>query len=130
MSNIQVVPSRSSGEEAKIGTEKSQENVPEYVDSKAFASGEDESFTPNVRSYGVRKAQLMTAQYSNKWLKVIFYISTFFSLLSLRVGWYLEIHLASLCHQFLLHTFSLHHGQCDPSGDFRCVSAHLREIVR
>ncbi|QBM87420.1 MFS transporter, SIT family, siderophore-iron:H+ symporter [Metschnikowia aff. pulcherrima] len=78
MSNIQVVPSRSSGEEAKIGTEKSQENVPEYVDSKAFASGEDESFTPNVRSYGVRKAELMTAQYSNKWLKVIFYISTFF----------------------------------------------------
>ncbi|KAF8001980.1 hypothetical protein HF325_002945 [Metschnikowia pulcherrima] len=78
MSNIQVVPSRSSGEEAKIGTEKSQENVPEYVDSKAFASGEDESFTPNVRSYGVRKAELMTAQYSNRWLKVIFYISTFF----------------------------------------------------
>ena len=77
MADIKVVSSRSSGEEARIGTEKDGEQLPAYVDNNGSVHAADAPFSSSARSYGVRKTELMTAQYSHTWLKVAFYVAAF-----------------------------------------------------
>lgn len=79
MSDIKTAsPPRSSSEESRIGSEKLQsEQTHAYINEEGHVHPDGTPFSSTARSYGVRRTELMTAQYSGTLLKVVYYISAF-----------------------------------------------------
>ncbi|GEQ70560.1 hypothetical protein JCM33374_g4238 [Metschnikowia sp. JCM 33374] len=62
----------SSAEESRIGSEKLQ-----HDNNHGYDVEQDTPFPSTARSYGVRRTELMTAQYSHSGLKVAYYVAAF-----------------------------------------------------
>ncbi|OBA20305.1 MFS general substrate transporter [Metschnikowia bicuspidata var. bicuspidata NRRL YB-4993] len=78
MADIKPVSPPRSSEESRIGDEKLDDtHSPAYLDEAGQVHPDGTPFSSTARSYGVRRTELMTAQFSTTWLKIAFYVAAF-----------------------------------------------------